>query len=507
MRLADLMAYLPGARVTGLLSASHLEQEVSRIVYNSRQAAPGSLFFALKGSHADGHDFVDDAKQRGALAVVAEREIGIDMPVIVVPDTRKALAAVSNAFWGKPCDRICMIGITGTNGKSTTAGLVKRIMECAGYSSGTIGTLGAQWGGRKIDLGLTTPEAPDICRILNDMRHDGITHCAMEVSSHGIAMQRIAGCDFDAGVFINLSRDHLDFHGDMESYASVKAAFFTKYLPRGEKDSCAVINTGDPFGKELAGKIDNIRLIRVGAGPDVDISIDEIRSGPDGLTGILRIFSRSFSFRSPLVGRFNLENIACAAGVAAALGVEAGAILEGLASFSSLPGRMERVDDSRGRNIFVDYSHTPMALKLALMAAREVTPPGNRLISVFGCGGDRDKEKRPEMGRVAGDLSDIVVVTDDNPRTEDPAAIIEDILLGLRKSMAPFAGSDPANGQGYVVIRDRAEAINFALAAACKDDTVIVCGKGHEDYQIIGTMKVHFDDREVIREILAGGAG
>lgn len=469
------------------------DPEIRGLSYDSRRVAPGDLFVAIAGQRMDGHAFIAQAVASGAAAVLAARRVEADVPVVCSPDPRLVLGQLAAAFYGRPAESLFVIGITGTNGKTTTSLLVEAILAAAGHRVGVIGTVDWHYPGRREANPVTTPQSLDLQRILAEMRTAGVSHVVMEVSSHALDQHRVEGVFFDVGVFTNLTRDHLDYHGSMETYRNCKQRLFTERLPRGPKSAraMAVVNTDDPFGRDLAGRVPTACLT-VGSGPEnqvypvaADISITGIRAELATPAGRLAI-------RSPLVGRHNLDNIMAAAACGIAAGATLAAIDQAIETVTRIPGRLEPVLDPEGRHVYVDYAHTPDALDHALGALRPLTP--GRLICVFGCGGDRDTGKRPQMGEIAGRWSDYVVVTSDNPRSEDPEAIIEMILPGLRRVAA---------ADGWEATPDRATAIHRAIAAAGPGDTVLIAGKGHETYQVLAQRTIDFDDRQVALRALA----
>jgi len=502
MRLACLIADLAPAAAAGLANGG---PEVGSLHYRSQDVRPGGVFVAMKGLSADGHDFIDDALDRGAVAVVAEKPVARRTAVITVPDTRRALAELAAAFYGHPSGRMTVVAVTGTNGKTTTTYLIESILGGTGIRVGVIGTVNYRYGGAAFANPVTTPESLDLQRILADMRAAGVTHVVLEASSHAIDLARIHCCWLDAAVFTNLSQDHLDYHGDMQAYWASKKRLFTDYLPSGPKAerAIAVINADSPHGRELAAQLTG-RVLRVGAGEDCSVRGERIRCSLQGIRGAIAIAGRSREFSSPLVGRYNVENILCAAGAAAGLGIAPEAIAAGIASLPGVPGRLERVRGRGGRFVYVDYSHTPDALENALAALRALS--SGRIVCVFGCGGDRDRTKRPIMGAVAARMSDLAVVTSDNPRSEEPRAIIEEILPGVRAQgivqVDPDQLAAVSAGKAFAAEPDRRRAIAAGIRAARPGDMVLIAGKGHETYQVLGPRTIHFDDREEAAKVL-----
>jgi len=502
MRLARLIAGLKPAAVSGFSGEG---PEVGSLHYRSQEVRPGGVFVAMRGLAADGHDFIDDALDRGAVAVVAQSTVARRTAVVAVPDTRRALAELAAAFYGHPSAQMTVVAVTGTNGKTTTTYLIESILERAGLRVGVIGTINTRYGGTTFPNPVTTPESLDLQRILADMRAAGVTHVVLEASSHAIDLARIHCCWMDAAVFTNLSQDHLDYHGDMRAYWNAKKRLFTDYLPSGPKaeQAVAVINTDSPHGSELADRLTG-RIVRVGTAGACSVRGERMRCSLQGIRGSIDVGGHPVEVGSPLVGRHNVENILCAAGAATALGVAPEAIAAGIASLACVPGRLERVQGRGGRFVYVDYSHTPDALENALSALRPLS--SGRIVCVFGCGGDRDRTKRPIMGTIAARLSDLAVVTSDNPRSEAPQAIIEEILPGVRAQglvqVAPDQLGAMAGGKAFAAEPDRRRAIEAAIRAAQPGDMVLIAGKGHETYQVLGKRTIHFDDREEAARVL-----
>lgn len=477
--------------------------EVSSVVHRSDRAGPGSVFVAIKGARTDGHRFVPDAVRRGAAAVVVEQdvEVSAETALVRVTDSRTALGLLAASAFGWPAEELVMIGVTGTNGKTTIAWLLEHILSVQGLRTGLIGTIHYRWGGSVFANPLTTPEATELQQILSEMRKSGVTHVVMEVSSHGLELGRVRGCRFDVGVFSNLSQDHLDFHPDMAAYRRAKKRLFSAYL--GKKSSegrcAAVVNAADPAGAEMAEAAGSCRVVRTGAAAKSDVFAVSAEFDLSGIRADVQTPAGRVRISSPLVGRFNLENILCAVGGAVALDIPLEAVSRAIALAAGVPGRLERVPDEAGRRVFVDYAHTPAALENVLETLREVG--AGRLICVFGCGGDRDTGKREKMGEIAGRLSDIAVITSDNPRSEPPLAIIEAIEAGVRRVMPQLENPDRMKAETaaapfYLVEPDREKAIYLAIQAAEPGDAVLIAGKGHETGQIVGDEIYSFDDRE-----------
>jgi UDP-N-acetylmuramoyl-L-alanyl-D-glutamate--2,6-diaminopimelate ligase len=457
--------------------------------------APGWVFVAVQGEHVDGHSFIPQAVERGAVALVVEagREAGISPPpggaVAVVPDTRAAMAAIARTFYDDPSSRLALAGVTGTNGKSTTALMMDAIFRAAGYTSGVIGTLEYRIADRKMKAPHTTPEAIDLQGLLAEMVEAGVTHAAMEVSSHALSLHRADGCHFAAAVFTNLTPEHLDFHPTMEGYFAAKRMLFTdpQYLPApGERVNA--INIDDGAGEILARQAIG-RTITYGLSSNAHCRAEEIDLRAKGTSFIAIHPTGRVPISMKLIGEFNVYNALGALAACLGLGVDPEAACSAIEQMSPVRGRFERVP-SRARNVLVDYAHSPDGLRRALETAKRVTE--GRVIVVFGCGGDRDRTKRPVMGELATRLADLCVVTSDNPRSERPEAIIGEILAGIPKE---------ARGRCSVEV-NRASAIRLAIEQARPNDLVLIAGKGHEDYQIFADRTIHFDDREVAQDVL-----
>jgi UDP-N-acetylmuramoyl-L-alanyl-D-glutamate--2,6-diaminopimelate ligase len=502
-------------------TAGDLEQIVTGLVYDSRAVKRGDIFFAVPGLAMDGHDFITDALARGAAAVVVERKLApaSETAWIRVPDVRRAMALWAARFYGHPSRALLLAGVTGTNGKTTITYLLESIFRAAGMLTGVIGTISYRSGDRALPAPYTTPESVDLEALLREMADSGVQAVAMEVSSHALELERVAGLDFDTAIFTNLTRDHLDFHGDMERYFAAKSRLFMDCLPASCKSKkTAVIHGGDAKGRELLERVRGRGLTAVSYGHDREWDVHPLSVAGDvnGLRGEIRLGDGTLDFSSRLIGSANLENILAAAAASYSLGLKPEAIARGLEQLTSVPGRLERVENRHGFHILVDYAHTPDALERALQVLRPLTR--GRLFSVFGCGGDRDRGKRPMMGEIAARLSDIAVVTSDNPRSEDPGKIIEEIEAGVRQAGMPKSqisdlksqmpdpkskAQNPKSERGYFIEPDRRAAIRSAIGLARPDDLILIAGKGHEDYQILGSQRIRFDDREVAREELA----
>ncbi|MCF8060882.1 MAG: UDP-N-acetylmuramoyl-L-alanyl-D-glutamate--2,6-diaminopimelate ligase [Deltaproteobacteria bacterium] len=495
MELGRLIQGLKGAE----LLRGDLHRKVDGVAYDSRNIRPGYLFVAVKGHTQDGHAFLQEAADRGAGVLVAETfpEIGGDAAMIRVPDTREAMTHIGARFFDEPYRAMEIVGITGTNGKTSTTYLLESILRAAGTRPGVIGTINYRYGKTSRPAPVTTPESLDLMAVLREMADHGVTHAVMEVSSHALEQGRVRGCPMRVVVFTNLSRDHLDYHSGMDSYFMAKSILFRPREGGGVPgEGAAVINLDDPRGAELVSL--SGRPVRTyGLQQRCDVRAEILSEDRNGLRARLRASEGEVVIQSSLIGRINLYNILAAAGAALSLGVGLDEVASGVEQVRSIPGRLERVENERGLSILVDYAHTPDALQKALETVRPLVD--GRLITVFGCGGDRDRGKRPEMGRIGGRLSDLVVVTSDNPRTENPLEIIAQVEDGVRASGLPRlrnGTTDPGGREGYAVEPDRRKAIRLAVAAATRKDMVLIAGKGHEDYQVLGTERVHFDDRE-----------
>ncbi len=454
--------------------------EVRDLAYDTRAVTPGALFFAVPGAQVDGHDFAAEAVERGAAAVAVERDAGVDVPQLVVPDARAAMAVAADVFFGEPTKELEVAGVTGTSGKTTTAYLLASVLEADGRRPGLLGTIEWRVGGERRKGALTTPEAIDLQRTFREMLDSGDRSVALEASSHASLLHRLDRVRFDVLVFTNLSQDHLDFHGTMEDYYAAKRRLFTGAAPPP-----AAINIGDEWGRRLAEELaDATRapLVTFGFAEDAEIRPDDLVLDGEGA----RFTAGGFELKTSLRGRFNVENVLGVVAAATLLDIPEDAVVRGVAALEGVPGRMETVDEGQPFTVLVDYSHKPDALANVLETARELSP--GRVLVVFGAGGDRDRGKRPLMGKVAADLADVVIVTSDNPRSEEPLAIIQDILQGT--------------GVDVEIDPDRRSAIKRAVSLAEPGDVVVIAGKGHEQGQEIGAEKLPFDDREVAREAL-----
>lgn len=466
------------------LPAELADQTVTGLVYDSRRVFPGCVFVAIKGFVSDGHSFIENALSSGAIAVIAERPVTENnSPVILVNpegDNRSLLAGISAAFYRNPWEEMKTVGITGTNGKTSTAHILRWIMESRGVQTGIMGTVGHIAGGRNITASVTTPDSLDVAKYMREMADSGDKVCVMEVSSHALALRRVNNVRFDIALFTNISQDHLDFHPTMEDYLNTKRKLFSLT----KKSGVRIVGTYAPGWPEIAGSI------TFGERVCDTYRITDIEVRMSGSSFILYTPEGDYPVTVRAPGRFNIYNAAGSIAAAAQLGVSLADAVQAVSSFTGVPGRMERVDCGQEFLVAVDYAHTPDALERVLKQGALLAE--NKLIAVFGCGGDRDNRKRPVMGRIAVENADVVIVTSDNPRTENPSAIINEILTGIPEEFNPL------------VEQDRLEAIRMAIEMAEEGDVVIIAGKGHEDYQILGKETIHFDDREQARNALAG---
>ncbi len=473
---------------------------VSGLAYHSQRVAPGDAFVAMKGLQTDGHRFLDMAVERGAKVLVVEDEVVPRPGVVVVrtPDTRLALAHMAAAFTGHPSQELTLIGLTGTNGKTTTSYLLEAVWRASGAAVGVIGTVNCRFGGQVRPSPVTTPESLDLQTLLRDMREAAVTCAIMEVSSHALDLKRVDANRFAAAVFTNLSQDHLDYHRDMEAYFAAKSRLFRELLAGSEYEGLAVLNADDPYGQRLR-RLCSTPVLTYGLERRADVRPERYTLAHDGIRAKVATPLGTWEITSPLLGQYNLANILAAVATALGLGVAPEHIVTGLASLTGVDGRLEPVMVPGQPLVLVDYAHTPDALQQVLKALRVL--PFARIITVFGCGGDRDRTKRPLMGQAAAQGSDLVLVTSDNPRTENPLAIIAQIEDGLRELGWPYLDAPELaiTERGYLVIPDRRQAIRTAVDLANPGEVILLAGKGHETYQIIGNERHHFDDREEAR--------
>ena len=487
---------LSGVELRKPVAPELAQTSVQGLEYDLRRVEPGWVFFAFPGSRADGRQFAGEALARGAVAVVSESEApeGLSAHLsahlserwVQVAHGREALALAARNFYGKPDESLKLTGITGTNGKTTTCYLVDSVLRAAGHTTAMIGTIEYHLAGRVLKAVNTTPESLDLMRLFTELTRAGGTHVTMEVSSHALALGRVHGFQFHTTVFTNLTRDHLDFHGTMEAYAAAKGMLFEG--AGGSAPRFAVLNRDDEFARRIKVR-PNTEVLWYGLGAALDLRAHHISSGFQGLRFDVQYRNLRFPVASPLIGKINVYNILAACGVGLSYGIAPELIARGIAELRAVPGRFERVDEGQPFVVVVDYAHTDDALRNVIAVARGLNP--KRVITLFGCGGDRDRAKRPLMGQAAAEASDFVVLTSDNPRSEDPLAIMNDALVGIRRVDVP-----------HVVEPDRKTAIERALKEAREGDIVILAGKGHETYQVLKDKTIDFDDRTVAREVL-----
>ena len=473
--------------------------EIKGLTSDSRAVKEGYLFVAVRGSRQDGHRYLAQAVQKGAHVLAVENIEGIsgDVAVIRLPDTRAALSEMAARFYNYPAKGINLIGITGTNGKTTTSYLLESILKEAGREVGVIGTINYRFRDKSFSSSLTTPEITDLMRIIKDMRDAGVTDVIIEVSSHSLDQGRTKGLNWSRALFTNFSRDHLDYHPSMEEYFKAKSRLFYSLGEGLDKNGVkAAINMDDPKGKVLE-KITKVSVVGYGLGENCLIRAADMDIRPNGSTFRLVTPEGDTTVTSPLLGKLNVYNALGAAAIAFSLNIDLDIISRGIKRVNRVPGRLQPVKNSRGLSLFVDYAHTPDALEKVLQTLQPLTK--ERLITVFGCGGNRDRGKRPEMGRIAGMYSDLVIITSDNPRNEDPAAIVNDIEPGVQEAgLRKLESGILCQEKSYKIVLNRREAIRDSVNMAKKEDTVLIAGKGHENYQIIGDKKIHFDDAEEV---------
>ncbi|MER3523351.1 MAG: UDP-N-acetylmuramoyl-L-alanyl-D-glutamate--2,6-diaminopimelate ligase [Ignavibacteria bacterium] len=480
--------------VFGQMIVTH-EVVVGAIQYDSRKVNRGDVFVAIKGLAADGHKYIGNAVARGAKVVVIEDDAAMPdsffmhtgVVKVVVSDTRKALAMMAANYYDHPSRKLRLIGVTGTNGKTSTTYIVKAMLEANGEPAGLVGTIEYKLGNATLPASHTTPESVELNKLLRTMVDRGCKAAAMEVSSHALALHRVHGVHFSAAVFTNLTQDHLDFHGTMENYFRAKKMLFDDL----RSSATAVTNADDPYGKQIVSNT-KARVLTYGMEAPADVVASDVQISMAGTRLTVTHRQQAQVIQSPLIGRFNVQNILAAYTVGIALGLSREAIAQGIASVPSVPGRFQSIVSPEGWIAVIDYAHTPDALEKCLRTIHEIMTADQkgRVITVFGCGGDRDKGKRPHMGRIASTLSDLTVITSDNPRNEDPEAIVREIQAGC------------VAGRAVHTEVDRRKAIGFALSQARRGDLVLIAGKGHETYQIIGDMRVHFDDRVEVESFI-----
>lgn len=459
---------------------NNTDVEITGICYDSKKIAPGNIFVCIPGYITDGHSFINEAVGKKAAAIIAEKEVETeDIPVITVNDARKALAVVSAAFYSHPEREVKVIGVTGTNGKTTTAYMIKNLLEHCGYKAGLMGTVENIIGDKCYPASMTTPEATEIYKTLRAMADEKVNYAVMEVSSHALYLKRVYGIEFSIGVMTNVTPEHLDFHKTMEDYARTKAMLF-------ENSRISVINSDSDYAEIM--KASAKKYVTYGGNEEnADVCSYNVLSNIEGISFNVKNVNEDYRICLNMPGDFNRENALSVAGVAYALGIPSGFVRLSFKRFKGVPGRVEKIKTGRDFDVIIDYAHTPDGLERVIKAVGEFTE--GRLITLFGCGGDRDKSKRSVMGKISTTLSDFTVITSDNPRSEDPAEIIDDILEGCV-------------GGNFKVIPDRREAIRYALSVAGKKDTVLIAGKGHEKYQITAEGRIEFDEKKIIGELL-----
>ena len=476
MKLRDLLE-----KINYKLMKGNLDLDIDKIEYDSRNIVRNDLFVCVEGFNTDGHKYINNAVQSGASAIICTKipEILPDCTVIQVENSRRTLAIAAANFYHHPHEKLKMIGITGTNGKTTSTYMIKAILEKSGYKVGLIGTIANYIGDKKILSHRTTPESLELHQLFKEMVDNGIEYCVMEVSSHSLYLDRVYGIKFNEGIFTNLTRDHLDFHKTFENYYNAKLILF-------KNSQNSIINMDDEYGKKVYDDL-TCNKLTYGFKDDEDVKAKDIKMHSRGADFQLNYLNESVSVRLNIPGRYNISNALGSAGACILEGLTLNQIKNGLESLKAVPGRCEAIETNLDFEIIVDYAHTPDGLMNILKTAREFTK--GRLISVFGCGGDRDKTKRPIMGGIGTKMSDIAIITSDNPRTEEPMTIINEIVKGAHK-------------ENYITIENRREAIKKAISIAKKDDVIVIAGKGHEDYQVLKEGTIHFDEREVIAEII-----
>ena len=489
--LQELISLLPQAKVQG-----NTDLSIEVIAHDSRQVVPGTLFVCVSGFKTDGHNYIMQAYNQGATAVIVEKTVE-DIPqgltVITVPDTREAIKGITPYFFDYPSRKLRMIGVTGTNGKTTTTYLLKSILQEAGYQVGIIGTIQNSIGNRIVPSKNTTPDVIDLQQLLAEMVESHMDYVVMEVSSHALALERVAGCEFDVGIFTNMTRDHLDFHVTFENYLAAKAKLFESLsaADNQKQNKTAIVNADDEAGTAI---LDHTACTAITYGIHADAGLTA-KNADIQATGATFDIVGSFGTMDltlKITGFFNVYNVLSAVGAALAEGIKPAVIKNALEKFQSVPGRFELVNAGQCFSVIVDYAHTPDGLENILQTAQQIAQ--KRIIVVFGCGGDRDRTKRPIMGKLAASYGDIVIATSDNPRSEDPDLILAEIEAGIQEGLT--------TGKLYEKISDRRQAIGRALQLAEKDDIVIIAGKGHEDYQILSDRTISFDDKEVVKEII-----
>jgi UDP-N-acetylmuramoyl-L-alanyl-D-glutamate--2,6-diaminopimelate ligase len=490
----------------------NLSAEVSIVCYAADKCKKGSLFVAITGINHDGHDFIIDAVNHGARFIVHEKDLQLPSGIssIKVKDSRRSLGILAKNYFNNPSQNLVLIAVIGTNGKTTITYLLESILKAAGFKCGVLGTVNYRYNEKTYPAPNTTPESYEMQKILRDMANEGVTHVIAEVSSHAIDLKRVDGCDFDLGIFSNLTPEHLDYHLNMENYFEAKKRFFSEILPQSKKvyTHKMVINEDDSWGQRILREI-KIPALTYSQEKDSAIKVISNKLSLNGIKAKIDLAGEIISVQAKLIGKFNVYNMLAAAGAAKALQVPATAIKTGIENVSFVPGRLEKIDSSLGFHVFIDYAHTTDALQQVLQNLVEFKK--KRIITVFGCGGNRDRGKRPLMGKAATNYSDFTIVTSDNPRLEDPLAIIGEIEAGIdQKKIKKLEANQIYNDNGlhsYMIIPEREKAIEQAINVAVKGDIILIAGKGHEDYQILGTKKVPFDDRLVAASALKSRSG
>lgn len=477
MNIGELLKGLEVVEVIGN------ERDIKKLCFSTKDVEKDSLFFAIIGLNVDGHTFVNKAIENGATAIVVSKDIEIngDVTIIKVKDTREAMSIISSNFYGRPSSKMEIVGFTGTNGKTTSTFMMKSILEKAGKKPSLVGTIYNIIGGELFEAKRTTPESKDLQEMFSQMVEKESDSCIMEVSSHSLDLKRVHGVDFNVGVFTNLTQDHLDYHKDMESYFEAKMQLF-------ENSEKVVINIDDEYGKKAAARYEN-NVLTYGLTSEAMLYASDISISSTGTEFNVHYNGETVHISLHLPGKFNVYNSLGCIGAAIILGLSLETIKAGLESLLSVPGRSEKIASNKGFTIIIDYAHTPDGLTNILSSTREYTK--GRLIALFGCGGDRDRTKRPLMGKAAGDIADFCIVTSDNPRSEEPSLIVEDIIPGVKES-----------GCEYVIIVDRKEALKYAIDNAKKDDVIVVAGKGHETYQILKDKTIDFNEKEIVQKFL-----
>ncbi len=496
MKVIDVLKNVSYLNVTG-----SLQSKVTGITSNSKEVKKGYMFCAIRGSNFDGHDFIGSAAEKGASSILLEdmpENTREDITYVRVSNTRECTPFTASSYYLDPSDDLTLVGVTGTNGKTTVSNIVDAIWKKENRITGTIGTIENRFAGKASASSMTTPDSIELARLLYEMRQNKVSNVCMEVSSHALDLNRVDGCNFDCAAFTNLSRDHLDYHSSMDSYFDSKKKLFTRVLKNSsKKNKVAVVNADDHYGREIAAGTDDRTASYSLLSDDADVHSISHRMSRSGIEAELMVKGEKLRIRSSFIGAHNLYNILAAVTITSELGVPLSCIGSAISENITVPGRLEKITSRAGFEVFIDYAHTPDALQNILKALRPFKK--SSIITVFGCGGDRDEDKRAMMGKIAGQFSDHVIITSDNPRSEDPEKIINDIEVGIR--------SVPSIRNNYTKIVSREKAIKRSIELAGKDDIILIAGKGHENYQIIGDKKIDFDDREVVKKFLDGSEG